>query len=323
MARTTHGDTVRGQAAGAAAARFAMPASSREEIRAGILYMIGAVFLFSVANALVKWQVARYPVGEVIFFRCAFSLVPCLILVATHGGLKILRTNRIRDHVGRAVTQFIGMGSFFIALSMMPLADAVAITFSSPLFLTVLSIAILGEQVGRYRWSAVVVGFLGVLVMARPGGGAIGLGALFALVNAALSASVTIALRRMSLTETSTTLVTYQLLVNAALATVLLLPLGWVTPSRPDLLGLIAIGLCSGTAQYLWTQAFRFAPAAIAAPFSYTQMVWAIGFGFMLWGDVPTTGLLAGSAIVVASGLYILYRETIRGASKVTGSARR
>ncbi len=296
-------------------ARFAMPVPSREEIRAGILYMVAAVFVFSVINALVKWETASYPLDEVVFFRCAFSLLPCLVLVMRSGGFRLLRTQRLKEHAGRAVTQFVSMMSIFAAFGMMPLADAVAITFSSPLFLTLLSIPLLGEQVGRHRWAAVLVGFLGVLLMIRSGGGfgdgIASRGALLALASAFIGASVTIAVRRMTLTEASPTLVTYQALFTTVLSA-LLLPFAWITPAWQDALVMMAIGLCSGVGQFWWTQAFRFAPAAVAAPFSYLSMVWALLLGYFAWGDVPTAGLLAGALVVTASGLYILYRETVR-----------
>lgn len=299
--------------------RFAMPIPSREEIRAGIFYMIGSVFMFSLINAVVKWEAARYPLPEVVFFRCVFSLAPCLVLLAAAGGFKMLRTHRLKEHVGRGVMQFISMLSIFTAFGLMPLADAVAISFSSPLFLTLLSIPLLGERVGRHRWAAVLAGFLGVLLMVRGGGGFGGgiasTGALLALLSALIGASVTIAVRRMTLTEASATLVTYQALVTTALSAALL-PFGWATPAWPDALALAAIGICSGVGQFWWTQAFRFAPAAVAAPFSYLAMVFALLLGFFVWGDVPAPLMVAGAAVVAASGLYILYRETVRSTSQ-------
>jgi drug/metabolite transporter (DMT)-like permease len=298
--------------------RFAMPASSRAEIRAGILYMIAAGAVFSVINALVKWEASRYPLAEVVFFRCFFSLIPCMALVAARGGLRLLRTQRLREHIGRAVLQFVAMLSIFAAFGMMPLADAVAITFSSPLFLTLLSIPLLGERVGPHRWGAVLLGFAGVLMMVGAGGGLGGgiasLGALLALVSAAIGASVTIAVRRMTLTEPSVALVTYQALIATGLSAILL-PAVWVTPQWRDGLALVAIGLFSGIGQFWWTQAFRFAPAAVAAPFGYLSMIWALLLGFVVWGDVPTPALLSGAAVVAASSLYILYRETLRRVS--------
>jgi drug/metabolite transporter (DMT)-like permease len=299
---------------------FIMPVPSRDEIRRGIFYMVGAVFVFAAINVLVKWQIARYPLGEVVFFRCGFALLSGMVLVAAQGGLPLLRTRRIGAHLTRAVIQFCSMLCIFTAFGMMPLADAVAISFSTPLFLTVLSIPMLGEKVGPYRWGAVIVGFCGVLVMVRPGSGALEAGALFALGNAGLGAIATIGVRRMTVTEASATLVFYQVLTTAVLS-VFMLPFGWVTPTWLDFVMLATIGLGSGAGQYLWTQAFRFAPAAVAAPFSYTAMIWAILFGYLIWGDVPTLALLAGALIVSLSGLFILYRETMRRTPKPSAVA--
>jgi drug/metabolite transporter (DMT)-like permease len=303
---------------------FHMPTPSPEEVRRGIAYVIASVFIFALANALLKWLVADYPVTEVIFFRCLFGLLPCGVLVLTHGGVAALRTNRIKEHGLRACSQFLGMVCIFTAFRMMPLADAVAIQFASPLFLTVLSIFLLGERVGIHRWSAVLVGFAGVLVMVQPGPNMLQSGAIFALGNALISASVTVAMRRMSLTESSTVLVVYQGLFTAVLG-LCLLPFGWVTPSWLAFVLMGAAGILSGVGQFCWTQAFRFAPAAVAAPFSYMSMIWALGLGFVLWGDVPTLALLSGGVVVAGSGLYILYRETVRRRDTVapvqTGSA--
>jgi drug/metabolite transporter (DMT)-like permease len=295
--------------------KVVMPVPSREEIRRGIFLMIASVFVFAVVNALVKYLEDDYPVGQVVFFRSIFALLFSLALLSRHGGLEALRTNRLAEHVGRGTLQFVSMVCIFIAYHWMPLADAVAITFSSPLFLTMLSIPVLGEKVGRHRWGAVLVGFLGILIMVRPGAGVFSMGALLALVNAGLGASVTIALRRMSLTERPVTLVTYQAIVASVLS-IAVLPFGWVAPTWSGALGLAAVGLISGVGQILWTQAFKLAPAAVLAPFSYTSMIWAIGLGFFIWGDVPTPLLLVGAAVVVASGLYILYRETRRPSVK-------
>ena len=292
-------------------ATFSMPVSTRSDLRRGIFYVIIATIAFSANNALVKWQVSLYPVTEVVFFRCAFSLIPCSLLIALNGGLQVLRTQRLGAHVARATLQFFSTISIFAAYGLLPLADAVAISYSNPIFLTVLSIPLLGEQVGSHRWMAVVIGFVGVLIMMRPGAGIVEYGAIFAVLNALLGALVTIGMRRMSLTESSTTLLFYQVTVTAVLSTFLLL-YGWVTPSWRDAGALMAIGLLSGTGQYWWLQAFRSAPAAVAAPFAYSGLIWAMMFGFLVWGDVPMLGLVSGACLVAISGLYIVYRETLR-----------
>jgi drug/metabolite transporter (DMT)-like permease len=296
-------------------ASVAMPLLTREQIRRGILFVVASVFVFALVNAIVKWLVTRYSVIEIIVFRSFFALLPCFWLIARKGGIATLRTRRLHDHITRSTLQFVSMICIFTAFSLMPLADAVAITFSSPLFLTVLSIPLLGEQVGIHRWSAVVLGFVGVLVILPPGAGILQAGALLALGNALINASVTIAIRRMTLTEASTALAFYQQLCTGTLG-LLLLPFVWRAPSLFDLALLLAAGLLSGIGQFWWTEGCRFTPAAVAAPFSYTAMVWALILGYVLWGDVPTPAVLAGAAIVIASGLYILYRETIRRAAK-------
>jgi len=295
--------------------KVVMPVPTREEVRRGILYMILSVAVFALVNALVKYEEAVYPVSQVVFFRSIFALLFSCVLVMRDGGFSILRTHRIVEHVGRGTLQFISMVCVFIAYHLMPLADAVAITFSSPLFLTLLSIPLLGEKVGRHRWGAVIVGFVGVMIMVQPGPSSFSIGSILALANAALGASVTIALRRMSLTERPATLVTYQAIVATGLS-VLILPFGWVSLTWQGALGLASIGLISGLGQILWTQAFRMVPAAILAPFSYTTMIWSIGLGFFIWGDVPTPVLIGGACVVASSGLYILYRETIRQQSR-------
>lgn len=292
---------------------FVLPTPDVRDVRYGIAYMCAAVLIFSLVNALAKWLTQGYPVTEIAFFRCVFALLPCLYLVMTHGGLNALRTKRIGWHMSRAVLQFASMTCMFAAFALMPLADAVAISFSLPLFITALSVPMLGEKVGIFRWGAVIVGFIGVLVMVQPGPGVFESGALFVLANSIMGAVLSLAIRRMSLTESPTALTTYQI-GFATLLSIAFLPFGWTTPSLLDFCMLAALGLGSGIGQFWWTQAMRLAPAAVAAPFQYTAMIWAMILGFLIWSDVPTPTLLSGAAIVVASGLFILYRETIRRA---------
>src|SRR5258707_7860449 len=228
---------------------FVMPVPTREEVRRGIIYVVASIFVFALTNALIKWLVVRYAVVEVIVFRSTFALIPCLYLVATRGGILALRTKRLHQHVSRSLLQFVSMMCIFTAFGLMPLADATAITFASPLFLTILSIPLLGEQVGIYRWSAVIVGFIGVLIMVQPGPGLLHSGALFPLANALINACVTIAIRRMTLTDSSTTLVFYQTLVTGLIG-LALLPFFWVTPNPVDLARFSATGLLSAIAQF-------------------------------------------------------------------------
>jgi drug/metabolite transporter (DMT)-like permease len=283
----------------------------QDQIPLGILYMVAASLVFAVVNAVVKWEVALYPVGEVAFFRSLFSLIPCYLLILPRLGLGVLRTGRKGDHVKRALSQFCSMMSIFLAFQLMPLAGAIAISFSAPLFTTLLAILILKERVGIHRWSALLVGFLGVLFVTRPDAGMLHSGALFALANAVLISTVAIAIRRMSITESTETLTVYQLTLITVF-TALLLPLGFVAPAVKDALLLAAAGIGNGVAQYWWTKSLHLAPPSAVTPFNYLSLVWATIIGFLVWGDVPTLHLLIGSAVVVGSGLYILWRETVR-----------
>ena len=175
-------------------------APQQESIVRGIAYMVASTVAFAGVNALIKWEVAFYPVGEVALFRSLFSLIPCYLIVLPRHGFKVWRTERLFDHVKRAAWQTCSMTARFVAFKLMPLAGAVAISFSAPLFTTFLSILLLKETVGLHRWTALAVGFAGVLLVTGPGAGTFGWGAGFALANAVLISSVAIAIRKMSAT---------------------------------------------------------------------------------------------------------------------------
>lgn len=283
----------------------------REQIPLGILYMVASSLLFAGMNALVKWEVAIYPVGEVAFYRCLFALVPLYLVILPRRGIAVFRTERLFDHVKRAVSQLCSMLAISMAFLLMPLASAVAINFSAPLFTTLLSVVLLKEKVGIHRWSALGIGFVGVLIVTQPGAGTIQPGALFSLLNAIMISTVAIAIRRMSATESSETLTIYQMTM-LTLFTAALLPFGYAAPTRHDLLMFVILGLTNGVAQYWWTKALHLAPPSAVVPFNYLSLVWATIIGFVVWGDVPGRDLILGSAIVVGSGLYILWRETVR-----------
>jgi drug/metabolite transporter (DMT)-like permease len=267
--------------------------------------------VFAGVNALVKIEVARYPIGEVAFYRALFALVAVAVLILPRTGMAVFRTRRYLAHLQRGVSQFGSMTCIFIAFSLMSLGSAVAISFAAPLFTTLLSAVILKERVGPHRWSALAVGFVGVLIVTEPGAGTIQLGAFFALANAVLISSVAVAIRRMSLTESTETLTLYQMIV-ITVCTLFLLPFGFEAPSWLDAGAMALAGIGNGVAQYWWTRALSLAPPSAVVPFNYLSLVWATLLGFAIWGDIPTPHLLLGAAVVVASGLYLLWRETLR-----------
>lgn len=288
-----------------------VPAPSADALR-GIVMMVLAVFLFTCMDAVVKWVGETYPVGQIVFFRNLFAFLPILYFVGRTGGVAVLRTTRLGGHALRGLVGVAAMACFFGAYTLLPLGDAVAIGMSGPIFMTALSVPLLGEAVGLRRWSAVVVGFLGVLLMTRPGVGSLAPGALLALSGAVFYALAMISIRKLSRTEHPTTIVFY-FTVFATLAGAVSLPFGqWITPATLGDLGLlIAIGLLGGFAQFAMTHAFKLAPVAIIAPFDYLALVFAMALGYAIWTELPDVWILSGAAVVVASGLYILHRETV------------
>jgi drug/metabolite transporter (DMT)-like permease len=282
-----------------------------EHVPLGILYMVGATIVFAFSSAISKWLVGSYPVGEVLFTRGAVSLALCSLLILPQTGSAVFRTLRTRDHVFRSLSQATSMTLLVLAFSLMPLASVVAINFSAPLFTTVISIAILKEHVGVARWTALIVGFLGVLIVTHPGSSTFQIGALYALANAFMYGSVTAAVRGMTATESAETLLMYQLLL-ITLFFVPLLAFGVMMPSWADA-GLMGInGLTNAIGQFWWTRALHLAPASAVSPFFYLSLVWAALLGYLVWGDMPTISLLIGSTIVVGAGLWLLWRESSR-----------
>ena len=270
--------------------------------------MLLAVAIFSCMDALIKWLSATYPTIEIVFFRSSFAFLP-LLPALLQGGRAALRTRRPLAQAGRAAIGVVSMFGFFYCFRLMPLADVFGIAFSAPIFVTALSVPMLGEKVGIRRWSAVVVGFVGVLVMLRPDTGMFASASWIALLATLLYALGQIFVRDLTKTETTTCIVFYVTLTTT-LASASALPFLWVTPSWRDAPLLAAVGILGGVAQLAFTRAFRLAPAAVISPFDYTGLLYAGALGYYVWGDVPTATFLIGAAIVMASGLYILYRET-------------
>ncbi len=284
------------------------PTKPPDDVPRGILYMIAATVLFAITAALAKWLVATYPIGEVVFCRSFFSLVICAACILPVTGLGVFATQRPGTHVARGLSQSISQTFSVIAFMLMPLAGAIAINFSAPLWSALLSIVWLKERAGPARWIALLSGFFGVLIVANPGADSLTLGALFALGNAVMYGSVTVAVRGMTRTESGNTLLMWQMATIAAFHSLLLL-FGFRWPTTFDAALLILSGVANASGQFFWTRALQLAPATAVSPFYYLMLVWALIIGFLVWGDVPTLGLLIGSGIVVASGLFLLWRE--------------
>jgi len=278
-------------------------------------------------SATLKTLMTRYPVGEVVFFRSAFALLPLLAWLAWQGEMiNSVRTRNLVGHFKRGLIGTAGMYLGFAALSYLPLHDSIAIGYASPLIVVILAAILLKEQVRAYRWSAVGVGFIGVLIMLSPylrietftgslGGGPT-LGALCALLGAFCSAGAMIQVRRLTATEKTGAIVFYFFILASVLSLFTIL-LGWRMPDAFDMLLFVAGGILGGIGQILLTQSYRYADTSIIAPFEYTTMIWALLFGWVMFGDLPTLTMLTGAAIVAGTGLFIVWREHRLGLIRV------
>jgi drug/metabolite transporter (DMT)-like permease len=287
------------------------PPPGIDDVRLGILYMVASVFLFSIQNAIGKWLAQSYPIPMLVFFRSAVALIPSFLLVFRAGGLGVMRTNRLGAQFGRAAIWGASNVASFFAYHLLPLADAVALTFAAPIFLTALSWPILKERVGKERWIAVGAGFAGVLVMAHPSGAGSTLGMANAILCALCNAVGTLTVRGLTRTDHSASIVTWTAIFMTAGA-LPVLPFFWVTPAPVDFLLFCSIGLIGGVSQYWTTLALYHAPAAAVSPFNYTALIWASVIGFAVWGELPTVPMIVGAAIVTLTGLYLLRHEAGR-----------
>jgi drug/metabolite transporter (DMT)-like permease len=281
-----------------------------------ILLVIAAVTLYAVIDALAKVMVQDMDVLQIIWSRFAFAL-PLLPLFVGSRWTELWRTDRPGLQVARGLIPVIAGIAIVLALKVMPLADATALMFVSPLMLTALAVPLLKERVGLHRWTAVVVGFLGVLVIVRPGGETMQWAALLPLVTAFLYALYQIATRVLSRSTPAPTTFAYMVAVGTV-ASSLALPFVWRTPDAMGWAMMAASGLLHGLAHYLVTRAFALAPAAVLAPYNYAQLVGASLIGYAAFGHLPDGWTVGGAVIIVAAGLYVAYRE--RRLARLSGS---
>jgi drug/metabolite transporter (DMT)-like permease len=277
----------------------------------GIGYRVLAMACMACLSALVKWTGSKgVPVFEIIFFRNAFAFVPLGLYIWRTTGWSVVKTRRPVGHLVRSAIGLSGMVCGFSAVQYLPLTEATALQFASPLFMTALSALLLGEVVRRHRWAAVIVGFIGVVVMVRPQPGHFNaVGVTLGMLSALGAAGAMVAIRQIAATERGATIVFYFTLGGTVLGLAGTALFGWVTPDLQTLGLLVLAGLLGGVGQLFLTEALRMAPVGVVAPFDYTQLVWATAFGFLIWGELPHPVTVAGAVLVAGSGVYILHRE--------------
>jgi len=279
----------------------------------GIALMCGAVFLFAGNDASAKFLNAYMDSVQVVWARYMSAFALAVVLINPVRNPQVMRTGRPWLQLGRSALLVISTTLNFIALRYLQLDQTMAIMFSTPFLVALLGGPLLGEWIRWRRWTAIIVGFCGVLLVTRPGAGGIHPAALLILCSALCYALYVISTRILSRTDSDGTTNLYSNLVGAIVVTVAV-PFVWTPQSDPLVIVLMcSMGLLSGIGHFLLIRAHRLAPAAVLAPFIYSEIVWMIALGFLVFGDKPNRWTLAGVAVVIASGLYLLYRERVAG----------
>ncbi len=273
-----------------------------------VALLLGSLLLMAVMSALVKLVSERQPLSEIMLFRFAGSLLPLVWVLARSGGVSALRTGQPMQHLIRSILGTAGIGLYFSALATIPIADATALTYSAPMFLSLFAVPLLGERVRMDTWLAVAVGFGGMLLIASPRGHGIGVGTAAAIGSAVFGALVSVWIRKLSAQDAPITIAVFYNAFGFVVS------LAWVVGAREfpvfdaDIAIMAAVGVMAGAQQYLMTSSFRYAEASFLAPLQYVLLVFAGIVGWVFWGEVPTPAAIAGALIITASGVFIVRR---------------
>ncbi len=270
--------------------------------------MVGSVICFSIMDICVKW-LDYYPVGQVLFLRFFIGFIPIFFIIPKDKLLSFYKTSRPGLHAFRAITGALAIIALFIGLRELPLADVVSLTFGGPIFVTVASIFFLSEKVGLKRWFAVLLGFIGMLLIVQPAFIDLNFYYLTPIVFCIFFACVAISVRSLSSTEANYTIAFYFTLLCTLLGLGSLFFVEWKLPTALDLIIFIVMGLCGSIANLLLTQSYRLAEASLVTPIKYLSLVFAIIFGFLIWSEIPKILTLFGAILVIASSLIIFTRE--------------
>jgi drug/metabolite transporter (DMT)-like permease len=273
----------------------------------GFLYMFMSICGFSLMDVIVKWS-ANYPIGQILFFRGFFGIVFYFLIIPRNRLHNFYITKRPGLHSLRCISGLIAIVAIFIALRELPLATVVSISFAAPIFTTIFSIFLLSEKVGIYRWLAVIVGFFGILIIAEPGISELNIYYIFPIIFCLGLSYVAITLRQLSSTE-PVWLISFYFSLSITLISIVTIPSGWVMPSLNDFLLLSLIGIFGGVSNLWLSQSYKYSEVSLVTPLKYLALVFAIFFGYFIWGEVPTIKTLVGAFLVIVSTLIIFRRE--------------
>ena len=266
-----------------------------------------SVCAFSIMDIIVKWSEA-YPLGQVLFFRGFFGVILYFIIMPRDRIKDFYLTKRPGLHFLRCMSGLIALVAIFIALRNLPLATVVSISFAAPIFTTIFSIFLLSEKVGMFRWIAVLVGFIGIIIITEPGFSSFNIYFIYPIIFCLGLSYVAIAIRQLSTTE-PVWLISLYFSIAITLASLVTLPYGWVIPHFGDLILLILIGVFGGLANLWLGQSYKLAEVSLVSPLKYLALVFAIAFGYFIWGEIPSFKTLLGAALVIISSIIIFRRE--------------
>ena len=269
--------------------------------------MFLSVCTFSVMDLLVKWS-SDYPTGEVLFFRGFFGLLPTYFLIPKNKLKTFYTTTRSKEHLFRCLMGLMALIAIVVALRELPLAVVVSLSYAAPLFITVLSIFLLSEKVGVFRWLAVLIGFIGVIIIAEPGFKGMNYLYFLPLIFCIGMAFVTITIRKLSTTE-PIWLISIFFTITISIAGLATIPMGWVMPNFQDFVLLALIGVTGGSANLFLTQSYKLSEVSLVAPLKYLALIFAIIFGYLIWNETPTIKTLIGASLVIFASLIIFKRE--------------
>tara|TARA_Y200000002_G_scaffold269714_1_gene224403 strand:- start:2285 stop:3136 length:852 start_codon:yes stop_codon:yes gene_type:complete len=269
--------------------------------------MFISICAFSLMDIIVKWSV-DYPIGQVLFFRGFFGIIFYFFIIPRERLHNFYQTKRAGLHLLRCLSGLIALVSIFIALRELPLATVVSISFASPIFATILSIFFLSEKVGIFRWLAVVIGFIGILVITEPGITELNIYYIFPIIFCLGLSYVAITIRQLSSTE-PVWLISFYFSLSITLLSLFTIPQGWVMPSFNHFILLSLVGIFGGVANLWLSQSYKYSEVSLVTPLKYLALVFAIFFGYLIWGEVPTIKTLMGAFLVIISTLIIFRRE--------------
>lgn len=281
--------------------------AERQDILRGISLTLLSAILFANTNAAAKWVMTGIPTGELLFIRSIVALGVVSFFIPRHEVARLRTGGQLRLHLLRTTCSAIEILGFYWAISMTPMADMTTIYLASPIYVTALAAVFLQEKVGWRRWSAVLVGFSGVLVAMRPSGASVSTPVMVAVGGSMLYAISLVVTRRLRSTP-STVLVATQMSMLVVLSSATM-AVEWTMPSVLQVVVMVVIGVVSMAAFWALNEGLRLAPASVVAPFNYTSILWATLLGFLVFGDVPATATLSGAGIIVCAGLFIMMRE--------------